>query len=578
MTRVASVGLHLPFEFDPQKLKSDLALVRPEDWAPHYNERDYGGEWCGVALRSLSGNSRHLLAHGLSSEEWTDTDLLDRCPYFREILSTFDCPLKSVRLLSLAPGSFVREHSDPALGYEDGEVRIHIPIQTNSGVEFYSAGQRLHLQEGQCYYINVSLPHRVNNSGSQNRIHLVIDADVNDWVHALFRQGRAIPVIPSRPANFEEFRSCVLAEPELQRKLHAISEPAAFAEVTVQLGHELGCNFDPSEIGPLTTAETVASNISKDWVPVAVQFRDARPIAEWVYLGARRFTEPFFEDTIRVALRNPFARAFRHQTHIPAASGPAPSGFIFHMSRCGSTLISQMFAALPRVVMLSEAPAIDDVIQGASAENQTECLRSVLAALGQRRRGTEEHYIVKLDAWHIHSLPLIRAAFPDTPWIFVYRDPLEVLVSQLRCPGKLAAPGAMDPAALGLRFEDITALTREAWCVRVLAGFLRAALEFRDDRNGLFLNYRQLPEAVWEIVSKHFGIHLRDYEMARMREAARSDAKTPSRPFREDSDDKRREAPAAIQDLSARVLKPLYLELEAIGTAGSVAEDRNRPK
>jgi hypothetical protein len=183
--------------------------------------------------------------------------------------------------------------------------------------------------------------------------------------------------------------------------------------------------------------------------------------------------------------------------------------------------------------------------------------------LGQPRTGIEEHYIVKLDAWHIHNLPLIRAAFPDTPWMFVYRDPLEVLVSQLRCPGKFAAPGAMNPAALGLSFEDVTELTREMWCAHVLAGFFQTALEFRHDPNALFLNYRQLPEAGWEIVSKHFGIWLRDNEVVRMREAARSDAKTPSRAFQSDADEKRREAPAAIRDLSASVLNPLYLELEA---------------
>ena len=53
-----------------------------------------------------------------------------------------------------------------------------------------------------------------------------------------------------------------------------------------------------------------------------------------------------------------------------------------------------------------------------------------------------------MDAWQIHSLPLIRAAFPDTPWVFVYRDPLEVMVSQLARPGTLNIPGALDPEIL----------------------------------------------------------------------------------------------------------------------------------
>lgn len=55
-------GLHLPLQFDTQRLQADLALIRPEEWVDHYNERDYGGDWKGVALRSDSGQSSRLFA------------------------------------------------------------------------------------------------------------------------------------------------------------------------------------------------------------------------------------------------------------------------------------------------------------------------------------------------------------------------------------------------------------------------------------------------------------------------------------------------------------------------------------
>jgi hypothetical protein len=468
--------------------------------------------------------------------------------------------------LSLAPGSFVREHCDAGLGYEDGEVRIHIPIQTNYGVEFYSGGRLIRMEEGHCYYVNVSLPHRVANRGSEARIHLVIDADVNGWVDELFRQGRDIPMLPAAVGSFEQFRGRVLAEPELQAKLHAVSQRALYTDATVQLGRDLGFHFDAFDVGTTAVAEDRAESASikqsANWVPVAVHVGEGRPTADWVYVGNRRFVEPFFEDTIRIALRNPFARDFRQRASIPIASRPTPSGFIFHMSRCGSTLISQMFAALPRVVMLSEVPPIDEVIQSTHIESQADCLKSLVAGLAQPRTGSEEHCIVKLDAWHIHKLPLIRAAFPTTPWVFVYRDPLEVLISQLRQPGRLGAPGAMNPESLGLRIEDITELNREAWCVRVLAGFLRAALAHRHIPGGLFVNYSQLPEAVGEI-SRHFGIVLQDGESQQMLDAARFDSKSPSRPFQNDSEEKRNEAPAPLRKVVASTLSPLYAELEA---------------
>ena len=43
---------------------------------------------------------------------------------------SFRVPATSVRLLRLAPASVVKEHRDHALGLEDGEARLHIPIAT----------------------------------------------------------------------------------------------------------------------------------------------------------------------------------------------------------------------------------------------------------------------------------------------------------------------------------------------------------------------------------------------------------------------------------------------------------------
>lgn len=237
------------------------------------------------------------------------------------------------------------------------------------------------------------------------------------------------------------------------------------------------------------------------------------------------------------------------------------------MSRCGSTLIAQMLAALERAAVISEAPAIDDAIQAGRQEREISLteragwLRSIVSALVRRRHG-EDLALVKLDAWHVHSLPLVRAAFPETPWLFLYRDPVEVLTSQLRRPGKLCLPRAIDPAILGLEPKDV-ALPRVEWCARTLAGVCRAALSRRDDPKGMFLNYSRLPEAAWGALADHFSVSFTSGDVARMRDAARFDAKDPSRPFQrhDDLEDDREDA-RAIGDLATRFLAPLFAELE----------------
>jgi mannose-6-phosphate isomerase-like protein (cupin superfamily) len=112
--------------------------------------------------------------------------VLERCPYIREVLASFHCPLKLVRFLKLSAGSNIKEHSDFDLSFEDGEVRVHIPIQTNPQVEFVVDGERLPMGEGECWYINFNLPHRIHNGGETDRVHLVIDCVLNDWLRGLF--------------------------------------------------------------------------------------------------------------------------------------------------------------------------------------------------------------------------------------------------------------------------------------------------------------------------------------------------------------------------------------------------------
>jgi hypothetical protein len=178
--------LKLPVSFDPTRLKADLQALTPDDWVLHFNKPYYEGEWSGVALRSVNGEDGRLYPDPAARAKYADTPTLSRCPYIQQVLSMFQCELEAVRLLKLRAGSDIREHRDYNLGYEDGEVRFHIPVLTNPEVEFYLNQQRVVMNEGECWYLNFNLPHRVVNHSATDRIHLVIDCVVNDWLRALF--------------------------------------------------------------------------------------------------------------------------------------------------------------------------------------------------------------------------------------------------------------------------------------------------------------------------------------------------------------------------------------------------------
>lgn len=569
MTAVSALqGLKLPLRFDATQLQDDLDRVSPGAWTDHYNEQDFGGRWQGAALRSANGTVRDINAGPAGHAAFADTPLLARCPYIGRVLAEFLCPLKSVRLLSLASGSFIREHSDHSLGYEDGEVRIHIPIRTNPGVEFYVCGERLLLEEGECYYINVNLPHRVNNRGAAPRVHLVIDAEVNGWVRELFAQCQdesgTITRSAMPPGGFEAFADTVFADERLREKLRAITGQADLVRAAVEDARKRGFDLNDADLEAAYRAElppapaSGARHRTAGWIPIRMTRRESQPRAKWIYAPEVRFTEPYFEDNVRICLRDPFTALFQREMPLPPGESIRPNGFIFHMSRCGSTLVSRSLAAAESTWVIAEAPPLDEVLQS-DAPERAQWLEWIVSALGPRNE-SRRSYVIKLDAWHILNLPLLRAVFPEVPWIFVYRHPLEVLVSLMNEPGLQAVPGLMNPAIFGLRDEDRT-LPRQQWCVKVIESFMTAALPFREDPNGLFINYNELPDAVCGGIARHFGLELTDGDKARVEAATRLDAKNPFTDFASDIEEKKKLARSLAPDPTLAMLESLYSKL-----------------
>src|ERR1700687_537710 len=178
----------LPFSFDASLLQADLNQVMPEEWVPHFNHGYYKGQWTGVALRSVGGVSSSINPDppAQSKDSFADTPLLDRCPNVRALLETFKCRLFSVRFLKLSAGSRIKEHRDNELGFADGRVRLHIPVATNPDVKFFLDAHRILMDEGECWYLNFNLPHWAENSGDADRVHLVIDCDLDDWLRGFF--------------------------------------------------------------------------------------------------------------------------------------------------------------------------------------------------------------------------------------------------------------------------------------------------------------------------------------------------------------------------------------------------------
>ncbi len=183
--------LRLPLDFEPQRLAHDLAALSAVQWTAHFVQQNYEGDWSAIALRA-SATAKHPIQMIFSDPTCTtfiDTPFLAGAPYFQHVLGQFECPLLSVRLMRLAPGSIIKEHRDPDLSFEQGTVRVHIPVVSNPEVDFRLNGTRCEMPAGSTWYLRLSDPHTVANRGTTERVHMVIDAAVNDWLTDLFRRA-----------------------------------------------------------------------------------------------------------------------------------------------------------------------------------------------------------------------------------------------------------------------------------------------------------------------------------------------------------------------------------------------------
>ena len=187
--------VRLPMSFDPAQLQRDIAPLAQDAWYLHFIPQNFEGDWSVVPLRSAAGETHpvRMIYSDPTACVFTDTPFLQQLPGLQSILGAFACELRSVRLMRLTAGSSIKEHADHDLDADRGMARLHIPLVTNSQVAFLLNGSEVGMKAGEVWYLRLSDPHSVTNLGQTDRIHLVLDAVVNDWLRDAISRGAAAP-------------------------------------------------------------------------------------------------------------------------------------------------------------------------------------------------------------------------------------------------------------------------------------------------------------------------------------------------------------------------------------------------
>jgi hypothetical protein len=287
--------------------------------------------------------------------------------------------------------------------------------------------------------------------------------------------------------------------------------------------------------------------------------------------------------------------------------GPVhPTAVVFHETRCGSTLIANLFASFApkHTRVYSESPPPVAALK--ACENNRRCdegaqealIRDVFYMMGRVTRVERPQYVFyKIQSVGVHSISAFTKAMPDVPWMFAYRDSVEIMMSHFKnyqfsskqqqqqddrflpvCLRNYRAADRNQPLMLQQLVSDkdlvVSDLSKEDYCSAHLASLAASAIqEYKKVSQGAvakrwFINYNQLPHIIWEKVLPGLGITIETNMMERMKQVAHVYSKgrgvKAGEHFEEDSTMKQDKAPDVVKKAAAEFLVPVYEQLEAI--------------
>lgn len=224
-----------------------------------------------------------------------------------------------------------------------------------------------------------------------------------------------------------------------------------------------------------------------NWIPYQLSYSENDWKLFWLDLQEKHIEEPFFDETIqlcriRMKERSGYLPTSNLDFLVEAAkkiNSIPPDAFIFHVSRCGSTLLSQALATAETNIVFAEAPLIDEILRmkeqdpTVKEEQQKLWFKSAITLMGQKRKAEYNRLFIKLDSWHIHFYPLLRKWYPNTPFFFLLREPNAIIASHHQRRGIHAVPGMVNSTILKVDMQEKHYQDFNLFTAEVLANYYK---------------------------------------------------------------------------------------------------------
>lgn len=285
-----------------------------------------------------------------------------------------------------------------------------------------------------------------------------------------------------------------------------------------------------------------------NWIPYKLRIEQQEWLFEWLYVEGKRFTEPFFDETIgkckslkenskRMRTVCDYESLIWQESTVKTIK---PTAIIFHVSRCGSTLLSQLLGINENWISLSEIPLFDEILRASYKYPHVtetaikEALKASISLVGKRRYANEECLFVKTDSWHLFFYKIYRELYPDVPFVFLYRSPDEVIRSHRRLRGMQAVPGLIEPEIFGFSKNEIPYTDLDGYMAQVLIKYQQKFLEIAEiDTHTHFINYNEGGVAMIQTLLRAANLTVDQETYQKIVERSSYHSKFPDKPFAE---------------------------------------------
>jgi len=219
-----------------------------------------------------------------------------------------------------------------------------------------------------------------------------------------------------------------------------------------------------------------------------------------------------------------------------------------------------------------------DNFERCSEEQAVSIFRDTVYLMSRTDDHKEERVFFKFQSATSKKISVFQKAFPEVPWMYIYREPVQVMMSHIKDDPSLRmaictksrrhSPPDVEDIAKRHGRSGAHELEAVEYCAVHLASLTEAAVGSLNDM-AIPISYDQLPDILWEkIMPRIFGRPLEQFEIDNLQEISKSYSKGSKRKgkqgeFKDDSEQKEKKASDEVRKAADEFLKESFDQLAA---------------